>query len=95
MLHGTVDENVVFFMDSEYVRKGISHYLAVRKTNDRKTVRKKPIHHQLLRQRLQCLLECFVDIQRHRVEGHSGDPYNDAVDKRARKQAIHQKNRTT
>lgn len=88
-LDGQVSEIIRVYTDSEYVRKGVLHYLPVRQRNGRKTTQKKPVQHTAIRQQIALLLPCFTQLSRERVAGHSGHRENDAVDKRARAQALH------
>ena len=68
--------------DSEYVRQGITSWLAKWKANGWRTSQRKPVKNQDLWQRLD------VEQARHRVEwhwvkGHSGHPENERVDQAA------------
>lgn len=66
-------------LDSEYVRRGITEWLADWKRRDWKTAARKPVKNQDLWQRLDAA------VQRHQIEwrwvpGHAGVPGNERVD---------------
>ena len=78
--------DVQLYLDSEYVRKGITEWIHGWKARGWKTAAKEPVKNQDLWQRL------HAAAQRHEVDwrwvkGHSGDPDNERVDDLARQQA--------
>jgi ribonuclease HI len=75
--------DVVLWTDSEYVRRGISEWLARWKASGWRTAAKQPVANRELWEELDRLS------QRHRIDwrwvkGHSGHPENDRVDAAAR-----------
>ncbi|CAI3925167.1 Ribonuclease HI (RnhA) (PDB:1LAW) [Commensalibacter communis] len=73
---------VNLYTDSEYVRKGITEWLAGWKRNGWKTSAKKPVANADLWQRLEAAAESH-QVQWHWVKGHSGHPENERVDQLA------------
>ena len=72
---------VTLFLDSEYVRKGITEWIHGWKARGWKTAAKQPVKNVELWQRLDAL----VSTGGHRIEwrwvkGHSGDPGNEHAD---------------
>lgn len=74
---------VEFHTDSQYVRKGISQYLPDWKRRNWKTSAGKPVQNAELWRELDALASRHA-ISWHWVEGHSGNPYNERVDRLAR-----------
>ena len=77
---------VSLFLDSEYVRKGITEWIHGWKARGWKTASKQPVKNVELWQRLDAL----VSTGGHRIEwrwgkGHSGDPGNERADGLANK----------
>ncbi len=70
--------------DSEYVRKGITEWLANWKNKAWKNAQRKPVKNKELWQELDALTEQH-EIQWHWVKGHSGHPENDRADELANK----------
>ncbi len=73
--------DVTLFLDSEYVRKGITEWIHGWKAKGWKTASKQPVKNADLWQRLDAL----VSNSPHRLEwrwvkGHSGDPGNERAD---------------
>jgi len=73
--------HVVLHLDSEYVRKGITEWIAGWKARGWRTAAKQPVKNVDLWQRLDAL----VSGAGHRIEwrwvkGHSGDPGNERAD---------------
>ncbi len=76
--------DVTLYTDSNYVKGGITEWIAGWKAKGWKTAAKKPVKNQDLWQRLDAATE------RHQVEwrwvkGHAGDPLNERADALARK----------
>jgi ribonuclease HI len=65
--------------DSEYVRRGITEWIANWKARDWKTADKKPVKNRDLWERLDALAGQH-DIEWRWVKGHSGVPGNERVD---------------
>jgi len=65
--------------DSQYVRKGITEWLANWKRNGWRTAAKKPVKNQDLWQRLDAATRTH-DVRWHWVRGHSGHPENERAD---------------
>jgi ribonuclease HI len=79
------DCKVELFTDSEYVRKGLSEWMAGWKRNGwrrREQGKLVPLKNDDLWKRLDELVKCH-DITFHRVAGHSGHPENDRCDELA------------
>lgn len=73
--------DIDFYLDSEYVRKGITEWLAAWKARGWKTAAKKPVKNQDLWQQLDALLEsCEHRMAWHWVKGHSGNEGNEKAD---------------
>jgi ribonuclease HI len=70
------------FTDSEYVRKGITEWIANWKARGWKTADKKPVKNQDLWEQLD-KLAAGHRIQWHWVKGHSGNEGNERVDRLA------------
>ncbi|MCH8537884.1 MAG: ribonuclease HI [Alkalimonas sp.] len=69
--------------DSQYVRLGITQWLAGWKRNQWRTSQKKPVKNQDLWQRLDSAAQRH-QINWHWVKGHAGHPENERCDKLAR-----------
>lgn len=76
--------------DSQYVRKGITEWLAGWKAKGWKTAAKQPVKNQDLWQRLDAL-NAKHDVSWHWVKGHAGHPENERCDELARAQIAHQR----
>ena len=74
--------NITFYTDSEYLRKGITQWIEGWAANNWQK-KGKPIRNADLWQTLWPLVKRH-QIQWHWVKGHSGDEYNERVDKLAR-----------
>ncbi len=68
--------------DSNYVKNGVTDWLAKWKRNDWKTAQKKAVKNVELWRRLDFLSAQF-DIEWHWVKGHSGHPGNEMADRLA------------
>ncbi len=68
--------------DSEYLRQGITLWIAKWKANGWRTAQKQPVKNQDLWQALDALVATH-DIQWHWVKGHSGHAENERVDQAA------------
>lgn len=68
--------------DSQYVRQGITSWVARWKKNGWKTAARKPVKNQDLWERLD-QLTADHDVEWHWVKGHSGHPENELVDQAA------------
>lgn len=73
---------VEFHTDSEYLRRGITEWLANWKRNGWKTSARKPVKNADLWQRLEEVAAPH-DIRWHWVKGHSGNPGNERADELA------------
>ena len=73
--------------DSQYVRKGITEWLAGWKRNNWKTASKAPVKNVELWQRLEKAAETH-QVQWCWVKGHSGHPDNEKADELARRGAL-------
>lgn len=73
---------VDLYTDSEYLRRGITEWLANWKRNGWKTSARKPVKNVDLWQRLEEAVERH-EIRWHWVKGHSGNPGNDRADELA------------
>lgn len=69
--------------DSEYLRNGITKWLAGWKRNGWRTADKKPVKNQDLWERLEAALE-HHKVRWHWVKGHAGHPENERADELAR-----------
>ena len=69
--------------DSEYVRQGITAWIAGWRANGWRTSGRKPVKNQDLWRRLDAAAARH-DVQWHWVKGHSGHPDNERVDAAAR-----------
>jgi len=75
--------------DSQYVRLGITQWLANWKKNNWKTSQKEPVKNQDLWRRLDAACQGHT-VQWHWVKGHAGHPENERCDELARVAATHQ-----
>jgi ribonuclease HI len=73
---------VKVFTDSQYVRKGITEWLAAWKARGWKTAAKKPVMNQDLWEQLDAAAAPH-EIEWHWVPGHAGVPGNERVDRLA------------
>ena len=72
---------VSLYLDSQYVRKGITEWMAGWKARGWKTAAKEPVKNQDLWQRLDELVRTRGhQIEWHWVRGHAGDPGNERAD---------------
>jgi len=72
---------VDFYMDSEYVRKGITEWMAGWKARGWRTAAKQPVKNEDLWRILDELLsQSGHAFTWHWVKGHSGDPGNERAD---------------
>jgi len=78
----TRESTVIVTTDSQYVRMGITEWLANWKRRGWKTSNKKPVKNVDLWQRLDTEAERH-DIEWHWVKGHSGHPENEIADELA------------
>ena len=73
--------NVVLYLDSEYVRKGITEWIAGWKARGWRTAAKQPVKNAELWRQLDALVGATVhQIDWRWVKGHSGDPGNERAD---------------
>ena len=70
---------VTLYLDSEYVRKGITEWIHGWKTRGWKTADRKPVKNADLWQRLDALRQLH-HVEWRWVKGHSGDPGNERAD---------------
>ncbi|EDY85924.1 RNase H [gamma proteobacterium HTCC5015] len=73
---------VALYTDSNYVRQGMTQWLANWKKNGWRTAAKKPVKNDDLWQALDAACERH-EIEWHWVKGHSGDPGNERADELA------------
>ena len=77
---------VTLFLDSEYVRKGITEWIHGWKAKGWKTAAKQPVKNAELWQRLDALVaQGGHEIEWRWVKGHAGDPGNERADALANK----------
>ncbi|MBL4818075.1 MAG: ribonuclease HI [Deltaproteobacteria bacterium] len=79
--------NVEVYSDSQYVVKGMKHWVHNWKKNNWKTAAKKPVSNQELWEKL-CKVAEKHEITWHWVKAHSGHPENERVDEAAREEAM-------
>ena len=78
--------NVSLYLDSEYVRKGITEWVHGWKARGWKTAAKQPVKNVELWQRLDHLVATAGhEIEWHWVRGHNGNPGNERADMLANK----------
>lgn len=75
---------VTLFTDSQYVRQGITEWLAGWKARGWRTADKKPVKNEDLWRRLD-LARAHHRVQWKWVKGHAGDPLNERADALARR----------
>lgn len=78
--------SIDIWTDSQYVRQGITSWMAGWKKNGWRTASRQPVKNQDLWQRLDAAASLH-DIRWHWVKGHSGHPENEKVDQLAREAA--------
>jgi ribonuclease HI len=78
-----LDCNLQIYTDSNYVLKGITEWISNWKKNDWKTSNNQPVKHKEMWQRFDRLYVQYKP-EMIKVKGHSGDVYNDIVDKLAK-----------
>jgi ribonuclease HI len=72
---------VAVYLDSEYVRKGITEWIHGWKAKGWKTAAKQPVKNADLWQKLDALVHGGIHkIEWHWVKGHAGDPGNERAD---------------
>lgn len=77
---------VTLYLDSEYVRKGITEWIHGWKVRGWRTAAKTPVKNVDLWQRLDALITLSGhDVSWHWVKGHAGDPGNERADALANK----------
>ncbi len=74
---------VALYTDSEYLKNGVTKWLAGWKRNGWRTADKKPVKNQDLWERLEAALGQHK-IEWHWVKGHAGHPENERADELAR-----------
>jgi ribonuclease HI len=75
---------VSLYLDSEYVRKGITEWIHGWKARGWKTAAKQPVKNAELWQTLDALVHgSHHQIEWHWVKGHAGDPGNERADELA------------
>ena len=80
---------ITLYLDSQYVRQGITSWIHNWKTKGWKTAANKPVKNADLWQQLDALVQTSPHrIQWEWVKGHSGDPDNERVDQLARAAAV-------
>lgn len=82
--------NVELTTDSQYVRLGITQWLAGWKRNNWKTSQKEPVKNKDLWQRLEQASQRHNAVNWHWVKGHAGHPENERCDEIARLAATEQ-----
>ena len=80
---------VEIYTDSQYVRTGISEWIASWKANGWRTAQKKPVKNSDLWQRLDAA-RLRHDVSWHWVRGHEGDPGNERAHELAQRGIIEQ-----
>ena len=83
----TNDSVINLYTDSKYIIDGISHWINNWKTNEWRTSNKKPVKNCELWKKID-FYHTNLKINWHWVKGHSGDKYNEKVDKIARGEAM-------
>ena len=74
--------HVELYTDSEYLRRGITEWIADWVRNGWRTAAKQPVKNQDLWQRLQQLTQAH-DVRWHWLKGHTGHPLNERADRLA------------
>lgn len=75
--------HVVLTTDSQYVKKGITEWLANWKRNGWRTASKKPVKNADLWQQLEQQVERHCQVDWHWVKGHAGHAENEIADQLA------------
>ena len=75
------------YTDSKYVINGISHWIKNWKTNEWRTSNNKPVKNCELWKKID-FYNTKLHINWHWVRGHSGNEYNEKVDKIAQEEAL-------
>lgn len=86
------DVHAVLFLDSEYVVKGLSLWVFSWKLNGWKTASGKPVANRDLWEELWAIHQASK-VEPRWIKGHSGDPYNEAVDQLAKAAAMQEASR--
>ena len=81
-----INSKVILYTDSKYVKDGITKWISNWKSNNWITSSKKPVKNQDLWKQLDDLNDRY-NVEWKWVKGHSGDYYNEEVDKLARAEA--------
>lgn len=71
---------IVVYADSEYVVKGVNNWLAGWKRRGWRTSNRKDVKNRDLWERLDHILNFFVDVEFEWVRGHDGNEWNEVVD---------------
>ena len=74
---------ITLYLDSEYVRKGITEWIAGWKARGWRTAAKQPVKNIDLWKRLDAVVGAGHRIDWHWVKGHSGEPGNERADRLA------------
>jgi ribonuclease HI len=74
---------VEFYTDSNYLKDGVTQWLAGWKKRGWKTATKKPVKNQDIWEQLDQVIQAH-QIEWHWVKGHAGDEYNERCDELAR-----------
>lgn len=74
--------HVELYTDSEYLRRGITEWIAGWEQRDWRTANKQPVKNQDLWRRLQGLTQAH-DVRWHWLKGHRGHPLNERADRLA------------
>lgn len=75
-------KKITFFIDSQYVKNGISSWILKWKANGWKTADKKPVKNKDLWEKLDACVS-QLDIDWRWVKGHAGSVYNELCDRLA------------
>lgn len=86
------DTHAGLFLDSEYVVKGLSIWVHSWKLNGWKTASGKPVANRDLWEELWAIHQASK-VEPRWIKGHSGDPYNEAVDQLAKAAAMQEARR--
>jgi len=82
--------HVLLYLDSEYVRKGITEWISGWKARGWRTATKQPVKNVDLWQKLdETVFGAGHRIEWHWVKGHSGDPGNERADMLANRGVTH------
>lgn len=88
--HSTYDK-IIITSDSEYLILGVKGRMAKWKNNEWRSTSGKVVNIDLWK-KLDDLLQVFFNIEFRLVKGHSGDNYNEMVDKLAVQERLEKKN---